>query len=84
MSELEPVDMHQCKVYKQNGESAFTLGGSHKMVRCKNTPSVTITEKVPVEDGQIGSMSVCVECLCVATKQLNMADYEVVPAKVKP
>ena len=74
MSALIPPDRERCQSYKPNGESAWTLGGGHRMVQCKNRPVFIATENEPGEDGAIGSMSLCQECLVVFHKQMGV-DY---------
>ena len=61
-----------------NGLGPFTLGGGHKMVRCKNKPIVIATETKPGEDGFKGSMTLCNECLEVANKQLPSGFFDLV------
>jgi len=47
----------------------MTLGGGHKMIRCKNVPIVIATETKAGSDGVKGSMTMCDECLKVAKEQ---------------
>jgi hypothetical protein len=62
-------DREQCQAEKPNGCSPFTLGGRPELVRCTAKPAVIVTEKEPGPDGEIGSMSLCGECLAVFNKQ---------------
>ena len=41
------------------------------MERCKNKPDFICTENKPGEDGQRGSMSLCIGCTSVMRKQLG-------------
>lgn len=49
----------------------MTLGGGHRMVRCKEKPDFIATERVPGADGKRGSMSVCAACRVQMEKQLG-------------
>lgn len=71
MTTLTPPDRKQCQADIPNGETAFTLGGGHKMVRCTNAATFIVTEVEPGADGQCGSMSVCDECKAVLIKQMG-------------
>ena len=71
---LIPADPKRCQAEMPNGENFMTLGGGHKMVRCKNKPSHIATEKRADEYGQHGSMSLCPECLAVFSKQVGLDD----------
>lgn len=65
---LEPPDYERCQA-DMPGNGPFTVGGpigdpkNGYRTRCKNLPSVIATEKRPGEDGRIGSMSLCVDCI---------------------
>jgi len=72
-----PVDLGRCQADKPNGESFMTLGGGHKMIRCKNKPTVVIKETKPGPDGLYGGMSLCDECLKKAYEQLPEGYFEV-------
>lgn len=72
---LIPVDIERCQAEKQNGVTWATLGGCRKMIRCTNSAAFVITESEPGDDGKFGSMSMCVDCINVASAQLNMGDY---------
>jgi hypothetical protein len=61
MPKLNPPDPKRCQTEILGG-SIFTFG-PRKYERCKNVPVVIATEKKPAEDGLIGSMSLCAECL---------------------
>ena len=74
MDELIPPDLTRCQAEKPNGQGPFTLGGGHKMIRCNLAPKVTITEKKPGADGQVGSMSLCEHCLEVFQNQEGTPD----------
>jgi len=66
---LIPPDTERCQAEKPNGVTFMTLGGRQELVRCSSKPTVIITEDVPGEDGQMGSMSLCPECLLVFREQ---------------
>ena len=70
MSNLIKPDLIQCQSEKPNGATAMSLGGVPEMVRCTSKPTVVIIEKQPGKGGQIGSMSLCSDCLNVAKEQL--------------
>ena len=74
MDELIPPDLTRCQAEKPNGQGPFTLGGGHKMIRCKAEPKVIITERGPGTDGQTGSMSLCGHCLEVFQTQKGTPD----------
>jgi len=65
-----PIDKEMCQSEKPNGQSFMTMGGGHKMLRCKNKPTVIATETKKGSDGLKGSMTLCDDCLKVANKQL--------------
>jgi hypothetical protein len=69
--ELTPPDLTRCQAEKPNGCSFMTMGGVPKRVRCTDKPIVVATEVKPGDDGQIGSMSLCAECLEVFQKQMG-------------
>ncbi len=66
---LDPPDPKQCQSLKPNGYNAFTLGGKPGYARCEKKPSVIVTENQLGDDGLIGSMSLCADCLDVFNKQ---------------
>jgi len=74
---LEPADTIQCQAEKPNGHNAFTLGGVPGLVRCVEVPAVTIKEKNPAEDGMMGEMSLCADCLDVFNSQSGTPDVYV-------
>jgi hypothetical protein len=71
MKPLEPPDLDRCQADKPNGCGPFTLGGRPGLVRCTSTPTVVATEVNPGDDGRIGSMSLCADCLEVFQKQMG-------------
>ena len=68
-----PIDKERCQAEKPNKNNAFTLGGfpTGKMKRCENKPTIIATEKKEGSDGLKGSMTMCDDCLNVASKQLG-------------
>jgi len=70
VKKLKPPDLTQCQAEKPNGCTVMTLGGRPGLVRCQAAPGWIVTEKKPGEDGQIGSMSLCDDCLEVFLKQM--------------
>jgi hypothetical protein len=68
---LTPPDITQCQAEKPNGCTVWSLGGVPGLVRCKAKPTVVATEVKPGDDGQIGSMSLCADCLEVFQKQMG-------------
>jgi hypothetical protein len=58
---LTPPDPERCQAEQQVG--AFQLGGRiGERTRCSNKPVTIATEVVPGDDGQRGSMSLCLRC----------------------
>jgi len=43
--DVEPVDLKQCQAEVPNGNTFMTLGGRPGRERCKNKPTVVVTEK---------------------------------------
>jgi hypothetical protein len=74
---LTPPDLQQCQAEKPNGQNFMTMGGRHKMIRCKKKPLFIVTEKAPDEYGLKGSMSLCPDCLTVFLKQMPDGHAEV-------
>lgn len=72
------IDKERCQAEKPNGATFMTLGGTSKMVRCNNKPTVIVTEKQVGSDGLKGSMCLCDDCLNVAEKQLPLGFFDVV------
>jgi hypothetical protein len=71
---LKPLilpDLTRCQAEKPNGNSFMTLGGKPGLERCKDKPTVIVTEAVPGSYGRRGSMSLCHHCWSVALKQLG-------------
>ena len=66
---LIPPDVDRCQALKPSGTTAFSMGGVHKLEQCQNKPLLIITETEPVNDNEQGSMSVCLDCYIVFTKQ---------------
>jgi len=67
---MENIDKERCQAEKPNGASFMSLGGVPMLIRCENKPKVIATEKEAGIDGEKGSMSLCIECLKVASIQL--------------
>ena len=73
---LEPVDLKRCQA-DVPGNGPFTMGGEignpkdGYRVRCKNEPTVIATENQPGEDGRIGSMSLCRDCVVAFIRLLG-------------
>lgn len=68
---LTPPDFDRCQAEKSAGYSFMTLGGRPgTMIRCENKPTVIATENQTGDDGQIGAMSMCDECLEVFKKKM--------------
>lgn len=67
---LIPPDINQCQVEKPNGNTFMTFGGTPKLVRCTNQPTVVVYEKRKRDDGLKGSMSMCSTCLEMFYKQM--------------
>lgn len=65
-----PPDLGQCQAEKPDGNSFMTLGGRPGLVRCTNPPTHLVTETAPGDDGRMGSMTLCDNCLIVFKKQL--------------
>lgn len=77
---LIPPDLEQCQAYKPNGATALSLGAVPDMLRCDNPATVIATEKVPPPGlRDVGSMSLCDECLRVLITQYG-SDYATVTA----
>jgi len=58
---LTPPDKEQCQRMFVNG--SFMSFGKPQQVRCKEKPTVIVTEREPnPSDGQRGSMSLCHAC----------------------
>lgn len=70
-TELIPPDLKQCQAMKPNGHTFMSFGGIPGRIRCEEKPTVIITEKEQQGDGKKGSMSLCVECLEQAQRQLG-------------
>jgi hypothetical protein len=77
-NELIPPDPDRCQAMKPNGNTFMTLGGIPGLEQCRNKPVVIATEIKPRDDGLIGKMSLCAECLNMLLKQLgaNYATFE--------
>lgn len=67
---LTPPDLKQCQAEKPNGVNFMTLGGRREMIRCTKKPTVIAIENKPGEDGQIGKMSLCDDCVGAFMKQM--------------
>jgi hypothetical protein len=68
---LTPPDLKRCQAEKPNGHSFMTLGGTPGRERCKEEPTVIVTEVQPGADNRHGAMSLCHPCWAVALKQLG-------------
>jgi len=72
---LTPPDKKRCQAMVPTG-GQFQVGGEigdpkdGYRIRCRNTPTVIATENEPGEDGLIGEMSLCNDCLKVFRKQM--------------
>jgi len=69
MSNLTPPDKNRCQGEFLAG-SFMTLGPRH-WERCKNPPTVLVTETFPGPDGQHGSMSLCDDCKLELVKKMG-------------
>jgi len=74
---LVPPDRDRCQADVPNGYSFMTLGGQPGRTRCIEKPMFIATENKPGSDGQIGSMSLCANCLQQFRKQMSL-DYATV------
>lgn len=63
MAARTPPDLLQCQAERYNGANAFTVGGAPAYTRCKENPVAIATETTVDEDGDIGSMSLCENCI---------------------
>lgn len=73
---LTPPDKARCQSEHKNGP--FTMGGTiGRWIRCTNAPTVIIREREAGQDGQLGEMSLCAECLEIAKKQLGSNTFEI-------
>ena len=71
MSEqLTPPDLERCQAEIPIRHTFMTLGGRPGHLRCGAPPTVVATEIEPGKDGEIGSLSLCGDCLVVFTEQL--------------
>lgn len=66
---LIPPDVERCQAEVPNRHSFMTFGGAPGRRRCTNRPIVVAEDTIPGEDGHNGSMSLCLECLCVMSAQ---------------
>lgn len=74
---LTPPDLERCQADVPNGYTFMTLGGRPGLERCKNKPTVIVSETKPGKDGQKGSMSLCDGCLAVLRKQMPRDSFKV-------
>lgn len=70
---LTPPDKQQCQAEIKEG-SFMTLGPRGRY-RCTNKPTVIVTETVPGEDGEHGSMSLCDSCRKMLIKKMGRAYF---------
>lgn len=65
-----PPDLKRCQACPNMlSWSPFTLGPRPKPERCTNRPyCVAVENKSAVEDGKIGSMALCTQCLALFRK----------------
>ncbi len=80
--ELIPADIKRCQAEMQPAHGAFVLGPRPPMRRCEAAPVTIATETKAGADGQVGSMSLCSECLAVFLKQTpkDFATFTSVPS----
>jgi hypothetical protein len=75
---LIPPDRNRCQANHLEGcwpdAEHFMIIGPRELVRCTNKPTVIVAETKPGQDGLIGSMSLCNECLARLV-ELKGADY---------
>jgi hypothetical protein len=64
---LVPPDRKQCQAEIREG--SFMTLGPRAFHRCRNLPTVIVTEKLPGKDGQRGAMSLCDSCKQVLLEQ---------------
>ena len=78
-----PPDLKQCQAEVPTG-GPFQLGGpsgkprNGYRIRCCNKPVSLATEKKPGDDGQTGSMSLCLSCRDAMVRQTG-GTYQVTP-----
>ena len=75
---MTPIDKERCQAEKTNSQSFMSLGGNCKMIRCENKPNFIATETKADAEGLKGSMSMCVDCLKVAKKQLPKGFFNLI------
>jgi|SaaInlLV_10m_DNA_4_1040232.scaffolds.fasta_scaffold17171_2 hypothetical protein len=68
---LIPPDRARCQADVPTGHSFLSMGPGPKHVRCETSPHVIVEERRPGEDGHAGSMSLCLECLAVMSRQAS-------------
>jgi hypothetical protein len=66
---LIPPDTERCQAERPNSVTFMSLGGRREMKRCGRPPALIVTERAASEDGEVGSMSLCIPCLCVLSRQ---------------
>lgn len=66
---LASADHSRCQAEKPNGATAWTVGGTPGLVRCREKPAVIVEEVEPGGDGRHGEMSLCLECLIEFSKK---------------
>ena len=74
MKKVKPLispDLECCQAEKPNGHTFMTLGGTPRRERCKDKPTVVVTEVKLGQDGRRGSMSLCHPCWAQMLKQLG-------------
>jgi hypothetical protein len=74
---LIPPDLERCQAEKPNGHSFMTLGGVPGLERCKNKPTMVITEKVAIDSRGKGSMSLCDGCHAQFVRQMPKGTVDV-------
>jgi len=77
---LVPVDPDRCQT-EHLGGSFMTLG-PRTMTRCENEAIYIANEKKPGEDGVVGAMSLCEDCLERFHKALGK-DFAVISKIIK-
>jgi len=73
---LIPPDYKRCQAEVLPG--SFMTLGPRVWKRCHNQPTVIVEESSPGEDGKIGSMSLCEDCLKVFKLK-----YPKIPVNIK-
>jgi hypothetical protein len=68
VAKLTPPDYDRCQGESKNN-NPFTMGGViGRWVRCNQKPTTLLEEMSPGEDGKMGSMTLCDDCLAIFKK----------------